>query len=138
MGQKLRFMVAHRGLSFPCIGWLHGEDRRLVALGLDNASPGNSGAPRVWRAGDATVQSEPDWRAAREEISMKILALNELLHSGMPWEAMLSCRHSPGAIGSIIEAAEIRRQEMKRVRHEPNPPLSGGPAARAWSRESSK
>jgi len=135
--RKIKFHIPHAGYGFCAVIWLKHND--VIAFGLDNDAPGNNGSARIFRDDTPEVDTVNDevWRAARDAVQAKLGIVNDLVHAGMPWAALTTCKNSATLLGAIIEAADQRLRDVL-PRRRPEPPLTGGPAARAWSRESSK
>jgi hypothetical protein len=73
---------------------------------------------RLTRAGEVfgiAIDNVSDFRnIVREQLALSpvVEIVNALLHGGVPWGALASCRNSATLIGALIEAAEIRRAEV--------------------------
>jgi hypothetical protein len=116
----IRFYVPHRGFSYPCIFWLKGSER-ISAIDINR----DAMRARLIRQSGEIEEAAQDWEAGRAELSAKLTFLTDLLHCGLPWAALITCRNSAGLFGSIIEAAEARRQEAERPYRSPAARESG-------------
>lgn len=110
---KLRLYVTHRGFSYPLVAWMRNEER-IVAIALDNESDGRDlvQPPRVLRDTSTEVflaDRDQRWREGRAEVAAKCELLTDLLHTGLEWRALVTCKNSPSLFGIIISATEARR-----------------------------
>lgn len=92
---RIPFIVTHGGISARCA--LH-VDRHLrvhliefVSMHTDMENQG------------------PHARAVLEKIEF----INDLMHADMPFEALISCRRSPGLFGAILDPAATEFENIK-------------------------
>lgn len=85
---RLPFIATHDGVSIRCEATLNAKAEvvNLAALLL---------------ASDTLISA--DIIGVVGKIQERTQALNDLIHAGVPFEALATCRNSPGINGAIIE-----------------------------------
>lgn len=92
---RIPFIVTHGGVSAKCA--LH-IDRAFKVHLIEFIE--------LRRALDA------DGHYARAMLE-KIEFINDLIHADMPFEALMSCRRSPGLFGAILDPAATEFENLK-------------------------
>lgn len=94
---RIPFIVTHGGISARCA--LH-VDRKLKVHLIEFVSL-QTGADN----------QAPHARALLEKIEF----INDLMHADMPFEALISCRRSPGLFGAILDPAATEFENIQRA-----------------------
>jgi hypothetical protein len=129
----MKFPVVHLGFTFPVVAYVdeRAGDVRAFEMGRDVPRSQPRLVQRFFRDETSEIDRTRDYTRAYDELRSRLETLTDLIHAGLTWNALLSCQQGSGLFGVIISAA------AQHIRL-PHPPLTGGPQARAWSRESSK
>lgn len=100
---RIPFIVVHGGISANCA--LH-MDRNFKVHLIE------------FRAMRTDLETQgPHAR----ELLEKIEFINDLIHADMPFEALITCRRSPGAFGAILDPAACAFESIKTAL-----PVTGG------------
>jgi hypothetical protein len=92
---RIPFIVTHGGVSAKCA--LH-VDRKLKVHLIEFV--------------ELVTGSLRDMAFARQLLE-KIEFINDLMHAEMPFEALISCRRSPGMFGAILEPAAVEFENIR-------------------------
>lgn len=92
---RIPFIVTHGGISARCA--LH-VDRKLTVHLIEFVSMQTE-----------AERQGPHARAMLEKIEF----INDMIHAEMPFEALMSCRRSPGLFGAILDPAASEFENLK-------------------------
>lgn len=91
---RLPFTVTHAGMSVLC--FLHvtaNSEAKLLEFG--------------------SLRSEANAAALAAKVQEHIEFLNDLMAADMPFEALMTCRRSPGLFGAILDPAATELENLR-------------------------
>lgn len=100
---KMPFIIVHNGVSIKACAEVDPGTLAIRDMRLFEAGPWLKDGKREWRADPAVF----------DECREKVEFLNDLLHSGAPFEMLATCRRARNMFGAITNAAALALEALR-------------------------
>jgi hypothetical protein len=107
---RLPFIVTHCGISLRCN--LMVDSKGQVKL-IEVADLSRADVERMFPEGLPDLEVIDRCQVAVRAVRDKVGTLNDLIHADMPFDALASCRRSPGLYGAILDPAWTELENLR-------------------------